>query len=193
MEGKTRFKVLLHRTGGVNAASTKTFDSKKEADEWIEERGTGWHGQITEVDVYGRPTTARSLPLASAVSVGGVEKYVCTHCRFESDLPDVAHDCAANGRDDSFTLEPKETTNGQLTSAQVQRPGQAKEYIVDWVADDTRDRWRALLLKDELRQLRETYHMHVETLESLGVLGSITFEMDAATLRKFGFRHLRAT
>ncbi len=194
METKTRFKVLLYPRAGGNAATTKTFDSKKEAEEYIKGHGTGWQSEIIEVDANGRPTHERMVGLASPVSVGGIEKYVCTHCQFESDLPGVAHDCAKCGRDDSFTLEPTAKTDGQLTAMLIQRPGLPKEYVVDWVADDTHEKWRALLQEDELRRLREInkWRGEVKTLESFGVLGAITFEMDAATLRKFAFRHLRA-
>ena len=134
------------------------------------------------------------MGLAPAGSVGGIEKYVCTHCQFEIDLPDVVHDCAKYGRDDSFTLEPTAKTDGHLTATLIQRPGMPKEYVVDWVADDTQEKWRALLQEDELRQLREInkWGGEVKTLQSFDVLAAITFEMDAATLRKFGFRHLRA-
>jgi hypothetical protein len=193
MEQKIRFKVLLYQ-GVKGAATTKTFNSRAVAEEFIKQHGAGWQSEIIEVDVTDRPIHPRTVPLAAAGLVGGIEQYACTHCHFASDVPDVAHNCAEFGRDDSFSMEPKASTNGTLTSTPIQRAGAPpQEYLVDWVSDDARERWRALLRKDALQQLRATggWHGEVGALESYGVLAGTTFEMDAAKLHSFGFRHLR--
>jgi hypothetical protein len=193
MEQRARFKVVLYPRAAGSAATTNTFNSKKEAEEYAKSYGAGWQSEMTEVDENGRPTHPRTVPLASAGSPGGVERYVCTHCYFESDLPELAHDCTTHGRDDSFSQEPKEKTGGQLTAALVQRPGMPEEYVVDWVAEERGEKWRAALRKDELRQLRaeNMWHGEVQTLESFGIVVSTTVEMDGPALRKFAFRHLR--
>lgn len=195
MEQKARFKVLLYPVAAGSAATTKTFDSSEEAEQYARSYGTGWHREMIEVDMDGRPVHARTVPLTTEGGPGGIERYVCTHCNFECDLADVAHDCTKHGRDDSFSLEPKETAAGKLSAAAIWRVGPPEEYIADWVADDTCEKWRALLRNDELRQLRATnmWRGEVNTLQSLGVLRSTTFEMDASTLHKFMFRHLRKT
>jgi hypothetical protein len=193
MGRKTRFKVLLYPVATPSAVTTNTFDSKEKADEYAKSYITGWHREIIEVDMDGRPTQARTVPLTTQGAPGGIERYVCTHCNFECDLADVAHDCTKRGRDDSFSLEPKEKAPGRLSAAPTWRAGPPKECIVDWVAVDTSEKWRAFLGEAELRQLRATgmWHREINTLQSLGILGSVSFEMDAPTLHKFMFRHLR--
>ena len=182
MEPTIRYKVQLYPGTVTSAAAAKMFDSREEAQEYVDKHGAARHNAITEVDGAGRPSQPHTLPVASTTAIGGVEQYICTHCRFVSDLPNVAHDCVAYGRDDSLSLEPKERTDGQLTEEPIYRAGMSPdEYIVDWVSDDTREKWRALLRKGALQQLRETNSF----------LGWVTFEMDAVTLRKFGFRHLQ--
>jgi hypothetical protein len=149
---------------------------------------------IEEVDEVGRPIHARTVPLASAGSIGGVEEYVCTHCHFRSDLPDVQHACSDYGRDDSFTVAPQTTNNGMLEATQISRPGGVpKEYVVDWKTEEPQDVWRAVLNERELKDLRaeDGWHGEVANMQHFGVLGATTSDMDAARLRKFGFRHLR--
>jgi hypothetical protein len=194
-EQKVRFKVLLFPKGAsFGAATTKTFDSRADAEDLIKKHGEGWQGEIIDVDVIGRPINPRTVPLASAGLVGGIEQYACTHCHFVSDLPGVEHNCAEFGRDDSFSMEPKASTSGTLTATPIQRVGAPpREYLVDWVSEGAREKWRALLRKDELQQLRATggWHGEVGVLESYGVLAGTTFDMDAAKLQQFRFRHLR--
>jgi hypothetical protein len=180
MEPTTRYRVQLYPGTATSAAAAKMFDSRNEAQQYIDKHGAARHNAITEVDGSGRQSQPHTLPVASTTVIG--DQFICTHCRFVSDLPNVAHDCVAYGRDDSLSLEPKERTAGQLTEEPTHCGGMSPdEYIVDWVSDGTREKWRALLRKGELWQLRGTNSF----------LGWMTFEMDAVTLRKFGFRHLR--
>ena len=182
METTIRYRVQLYPGTVTSAAAAKMFGSRNEAQEYIDKHGAARHNAITEVDGFGRPSQPHTLAVASTTVIGG-DQYICTHCRFVTDVPNVAHDCAAYGRDDSLSLEPKERTDGQLTEEPIHRDGMSSpdEYIVDWVSDGTREKWRSLLRKGQLGQLRGTDSF----------LGWITFQMDAVTLRKFGFRHLQ--
>jgi hypothetical protein len=186
------FKVLIPGVVRVGAGTTQTFTTRTEAEDFLRSENAESTGTIYEVDEIGRRIEARMVGLASAGSLGGIEEYLCTHCWFRTDLPDVAHNCYEYGRDDSVAMKLSDKTHGLLKLQNIQnmRP---PEFLVDWTLEGASDTWRTLLNQQEVVELMATNHWggEISTLSGFGLQPRLTFEMNEQILRKFGFRHLR--
>ncbi|MFI5088084.1 MAG: hypothetical protein ACHP7I_06805 [Terriglobales bacterium] len=183
-----RFKVLIPPAARVGAGTTETFDTRAEAETFVKTQRAEARAQIVEVDELGRPTTRECLPERSVG--GGIENYLCSHCRGFWDAPDVNHDCNAFGRDNAA---PKFAgiIHGNVTIHPLH--GYPERYAADFHAEGACDFWRAVLLRHELLEFLEPQHWHGETLQAalLGTL-SASVSVDAETLKQFWFRHILA-
>jgi hypothetical protein len=189
---KRYFKVLIPSKARVGAGTTRTFTTRPEAEEFLRREDAESTGTIYEVDEIGRRIEAKTVGLASAVSLGGIEEYLCTHCWFRADLPDVVHNCYDYGRDDSITVKLSDKASGVLKVQNIQNT-RPPEFLVDWTLEGASDRWRTLLNQREAAELMSTnpWGGEISSLSGFGLQPELTFEMNESILRKFGFRHLR--
>jgi hypothetical protein len=190
---KHYFKVLIPGKTRIGAGTTRTFTTLPDAEEFLKREDAESAGTIYEVDEIGRRLEARIVGLASAGSLGGIEEYLCTHCWFRADLPDVAHNCYDYGRDDSVTEKLSDKTPGILKVQNIQNT-RPPEFLVDWMLEGANDTWRTLLNQQEKAELMSTSHWggEISSLSGFGLQPEVTFEMSELILRKFEFRHLRA-